>query len=180
MASVWAAEKARALAALPVATAMNAPATLSAESRARIEREMAKFPKKRGALLAALHIAHAEHGWISPELAKTLAALFEILPIEVFEVVSFYNMFYDRPQGRHHVYVCTNLPCSLRGGRGMLRAIEAHLGVRAGETTSDGRITLGHEECLGACAYAPMLRVGETYHENLDIEQAVRLIDALE
>jgi NADH-quinone oxidoreductase E subunit len=156
------------------------PKDLSAESRARIEREMAKFPKKRGALLAALHIAQEEHGWISPALAKVLAQLFEIAPIEVMEVVSFYNMFYDRPQGRHHVYVCTNLPCSLRGARGMLRAIESHLGVRAGETTPDGRITLGHEECLGACAYAPMLRVGETYHENLDVEQAKRLVDALE
>ena len=156
------------------------PSELSADSRARIEREIEKFPMKRGALLAALHIAQEEHGWISPALAKTLAALFEIPPIEVMEVVSFYNMFYDRPQGRHHVYVCTNLPCSLRGARGLLRALESHLGVRAGETTADGRVTLGHEECLGACAYAPMLRVGPTYHENLDVEQAKRLVDALE
>jgi NADH-quinone oxidoreductase E subunit len=156
------------------------PRELSAESRARIEREMEKFPKKRGALLAALHIAQEEHGWISPALARTIAAMFEIRPIEVMEVVSFYNMFYDRPQGRHHVYVCTNLPCSLRGARGMLRALEAHLGVRSGETTPDGRITLGHEECLGACAYAPMLRIGEAYHENLDVEQAKRLVDGLE
>ena len=156
------------------------PANLSAKSRARIEREMVKFPEKRGALLPALHIAQEEHGFISPALAKTLAELFGILPIEVMEVVSFYNMFYDRPQGRHHVYVCTNLPCSLRGGRGLLRTLESHLGVRAGETTPDGRITLGHEECLGACAYAPMLRIGETYHENLDAEQAKRLLDGLE
>jgi NADH-quinone oxidoreductase E subunit len=156
------------------------PKDLSAESRARIEREMEKFPQKRGALLAALHVAQEEHGWISQPLAKVLAAMFEIRPIEVMEVVSFYNMFYDRPQGRHHVYVCTNLPCSLRGARGMLRALESHLGVRAGQTTPDGRITLGHEECLGACAYAPMLRVGETYHENLDVEKAKSLIDALE
>ncbi len=153
---------------------------LSAEARARIEREMAKFPVKRGALLAALHIAQAEQGHVSPELGQTLAALFEIKPIEVMEVVSFYNMFYDRPQGRHHVNVCTNLPCSLRGARGLLRALEAHLGVRAGETTSDGRVTLGHEECLGACAYAPMLRIGDAYHENLDVDGAKRLIDALE
>jgi NADH-quinone oxidoreductase E subunit len=156
------------------------PKDLSKESLSRIEREMEKFPQKRGALLAALHIAQEEHGWISPPLAKTLAALFEIAPIEVMEVVSFYNMYYDRPQGRHHVYVCTNLPCSLRGARGMLRALESHLGVRAGETTPDGRVTLGHEECLGACAYAPRLRVGEIYHENLDVDQAKRLVDALE
>jgi NADH-quinone oxidoreductase E subunit len=155
------------------------PKDLSAESRARIEREMAKFPKKRGALLAALHIAQEEHGWISPGLAKTLAALFEIQPIEVMEVVSFYNMFYDRPQGRHHVYVCTNLPCSLRGARKLLAELEEHLGVKPGETTPDGRITLGHEECLGACAYAPMMRVDETYHENLDAAKAKQILDGL-
>jgi NADH-quinone oxidoreductase subunit E len=89
-------------------------------------------------------------------------------------------MFYDRPQGRHHVYFCTNLPCSLRGARNLLREVEKHLGIKAGETTPDGRITLGHEECLGACAYAPMCRVDEAYHENLDAEQAKALLDGLE
>ena len=153
---------------------------LSPETRAKIEAEIAKYPKKRGALLPALHLAQAEAGWLPPEKVKALAEIFEIHPIEIAEVISFYNMFYDRPQGRHHVYVCTNLPCSLRGARGMLRALEAHLGVRAGETTKDGRITLGHEECLGACAYAPMLRIGEAYHENLDVDEAKRLVDALE
>jgi NADH:ubiquinone oxidoreductase subunit E len=96
------------------------------------------------------------------------------------EVVSFYNMFHVRPGGRHHVYVCTNLPCSLRGARGLLRSLEAHLGIEAGETTGDGRITLGHEECLGACGYAPMLRVDATYHENLDDARAKEILDALE
>ena len=97
----------------------------------------------------------------------------------MLEVVSFYNMFHDRPQGRHHVYVCTNLPCSLRGARTLLAQLEAHLGVKAGETTKDGRVTLGHEECLGACAYAPMLRVDDVYHENLDAEQALEILDGL-
>ena len=155
-------------------------AALSAETRAAIEREIAKYPQKRGALLPALHLVQAERGFISREQARALAEIFGIRPIEVMEVVSFYNMFYDRPQGRHHVYVCTNLPCSLRGGRGMLRAIEAHLGVRAGETTPDGRVTLGHEECLGACAYAPMMRVDHQYHEDLDVERAKSILDALD
>ena len=153
---------------------------ISAATRAKIDAEIAKYPKPRGALLPALHLVQEEHGHVPPEAARELAVVFGLAPVEVMEVVSFYNMFYDRPQARHHVYVCTNLPCSLRGARGMLRAIESHLGVRAGETTPVGRVTLGHEECLGACAYAPMLRVGETYHENLDVEQAKRLIDALE
>jgi NADH:ubiquinone oxidoreductase subunit E len=89
-------------------------------------------------------------------------------------------MFHAEPQGRHHVHVCTNLPCSLRGARELLRQLEAHLGIHAGETTPDGRITLGHEECLGACAYAPMMRVDETYHEDLDAQTAKRIVDGLE
>jgi NADH-quinone oxidoreductase E subunit len=153
---------------------------LSDEVRAAIEDEAAKYPQRRGALLAALHLVQRERGWISPESMRALADLFDLEPLEVLEVVSFYNMFHDREEGRHHVYVCTNLPCSLRGARDLLRGIEEHLGIEAGETTSDGRITLGHEECLGACAWAPMLRVDETYHEGLDLAEAQRILDALE
>ena len=152
---------------------------ISEATRARIDAEIAKYPRARGALLPALHLVQAEHGFVSAECAKELAAIFGIQPVDVMEVVSFYNMFYDRPQGRHHVYVCTNLPCSLRGARQLLGALESHLGVKPGETTKDGRITLGHEECLGACAYAPMLRVDETYHENLDVEKARQIVDGL-
>ena len=152
---------------------------ISAETRAAIEAEMAKYPRKRGALLPALHLVQKEKGWIAPDAARELAELFEIRPIEVMEVVSFYNMFYDRPQGRHHVYVCTNLPCSLRGARDLVHALEQHLGIEAGETTPDGRVTLGHEECLGACAWAPMMRVDRDYHESLDVESAKRIVDGL-
>ena len=154
--------------------------SLSDETRARIEREMAKFPRKRGALLPALHLVQEEKGWIAPETATALAELFELRPVEVMEVVSFYNMLHARPQGRHAVRVCTNLPCSLRGARTLLAKLEAHLGIRCGESTDDGRISLDHEECLGACAYAPMLRVGGTYHEDLDLETAKRILDELE
>ena len=156
------------------------PARISSEIRAKIEADMEKFPAKRGALLNALHLVQTETGHISPEIAKELAALFEIHPADVQGVVSFYTMFYDRPQGRHHAYVCTNLSCSLRGGRALLRELEEHLGVHPGETTADQRITLGHEECLGACAYAPVMRVDETYHEDLDLEQAKKILDGLE
>jgi NADH-quinone oxidoreductase subunit E len=153
---------------------------ISAEARSAIETEIAKYPQRRGALLPALHIVQRELGHIAPETASDLAEIFELKPVDVMEVVSFYNMFFAAPQGRHHVYVCTNLPCSLRGARVLLKQLEAHLGVHAGDTTDDGRVTLGHEECLGACAYAPMLRVDETYHENLDLEEAKRILDALE
>jgi len=162
----------------PTAGAPELP--VSAETRARIDAEIAKYPARRGALLPALHWVQAELGCISAETARAVADYLRIRPIEVMEVVSFYNMFYDRPQGRHHVYVCTNLPCSLRGARTLMKQLEARLGIESGETTPDGRITLGHEECLGACAYAPMMRVDETYHEDLDLEKAMAVLEELE
>ena len=153
---------------------------IGAEARGRIEAEIAKYPVRRGALLPALHIVHGELGHVSPDTARELAEIFGIRPVEVMEVVSFYNMFYDREQPRHHVRVCTNLPCSLRGARVLLAQIEHYLGVDAHGNTADARIRLGHEECLGACAYAPMMRVDDTYHEDLDFERAKRVLDALE
>jgi len=150
------------------------------ETRARIEALFERYPQKRGALLPAIRLVQEERGWVDPAQARELAELFEIRPVDVWEVLSFYNMFYTEPQGRHHVYVCTNLPCSLRGGRGVLRELERHLGVRAGETTADGRITLGHEECLGSCGTAPVLRIDEQYCEDMTPEAARKLVDALE
>jgi NADH-quinone oxidoreductase subunit E len=153
---------------------------ISVETRARIDAEIARFPRKRGALLAALRWVQEEAGWISPELGAELAGIFEMRPVEVMEVLSFYNMFSSHPTGRHQVRVCTNLPCSLRGSRELLRRLEHHLGVESGETTKDGRITLGHEECLGGCAWAPMMRVDHVYHEDLDLEKALRILETLE
>ena len=152
---------------------------ISAETRARIDAEAAKYPRRRGALLSALHLVQKDLGHIAPGTAAEIAALFDLHPVEVMEVVSFYNMFFDRPQGRHQVRVCTNLPCSLRGARELLRELEHHLGVEAGGTSADGRITLGHEECLGACAWAPMMRVDDVYHEDLDATKAKQILDAL-
>ena len=153
---------------------------IAASTRTKIEEAVARYPEKRGALLSALHWIQAEHGYIDRENAEEVAEILEIAPIEVMEVVSFYNMFFDRPQPRHHAYVCTNLPCALRGARSLLRQLEAHLGVHAGEPTPDGRVVLGHEECLGACGYAPMMRVDGVYHEDLDLERAKRVLDSLE
>jgi len=153
---------------------------ISEESRSKIDAEIRRYPVRRGALLPALHLVQAEHGYMSPELVREVAEIFELRPVDVMEVVTFYNMFHTEPQPRHHVYVCTNLPCSLRGARTLLRQLEAHLGIRAGEATADGRLGLGHEECLGACAYAPMMRVDSTYHEDLDVERAKSILDALE
>jgi NADH-quinone oxidoreductase subunit E len=152
---------------------------ISRSARERIDAEIEKYPVRRGALLPALHIVHEECSHIDPETAVELAEIFGIRPVEVMEVVSFYNMFHSTPQARHHAYVCTNLSCSLQGARGLLRGLAAHLEVDEHGNTADGRVHLGHEECLGACAYAPAMRVGDTYHEDLDLESAKRILDGL-
>jgi NADH:ubiquinone oxidoreductase subunit E len=118
---------------------------ISRSARERIDAEIEKYPVRRGALLPALHIVHEECSHIDPETAVELAEIFGIRPVDVMEVVSFYNMFHSTPQARHHAYVCTNLSCSLQG----------------------------------ACAYAPAMRVGDTYHEDLDLESAKRILDGL-
>ncbi len=150
------------------------------ETREHIESLFDRYPQKRGALLPAIYAVQAEKGYVDPDGARELAELFELQPVQVWEVLTFYNMFYTSPQGRHHVYVCTNLPCSLRGGRSLLKGLESHLGVRAGQTTPDGRITLGHEECLGSCGTAPVLRVDGRFIENVDLGAVREVVDALE
>jgi len=153
---------------------------IDAELRAAIEADCERYPVRRGGLLPALHRVQSQLGCISREAVVELAEIFGLRPIEVLELVSFYNMFHGEPRGRHQVFVCTNLPCSLRGARVLLRQLEEHLGIRCGESTPDGRIHLGHEECLGGCGYAPMMRIGDDYHEDLDVERAIRILDALE
>jgi NADH-quinone oxidoreductase subunit E len=152
---------------------------ISDETRSKIDAAIEKYPQKRGALLPALHLVQEDHGHVPTECAVELAEIFEIHPVQVMEVITFYNMFFDSPQAKHHVYVCTNLPCSLRGARSLLNQLESHLGVTAPGETPDGRIFLGHEECLGACGYAPMMRVDGQYHEDLDVEKAKRVLDML-
>jgi NADH-quinone oxidoreductase subunit E len=150
------------------------------ETRASIESLFERYPARRGALLPAIYLMQAEKGFVDPDGARELAELFELSPVEVWEVLTFYTMFYTERQGRHHVYVCTNLSCSLRGGRSLLRGLEAHLGIHAGQTTPDGRVTLGHEECLGSCGTAPAMRVDGEFHEDLDVERARAIVDDLE
>jgi len=150
------------------------------ETRKKIEDLFRHYPERRGALLPAIYLVQDEVGYVGPEAARELAELFEITPVSVWEVLSFYNMFHTAPQGRHHVYVCTNLPCSLRGARPLIRCLEERLGIHAGQTTADGRVTLGHEECLGSCGTAPMMRVDGVYHENLDPTRALAIVDALD
>ena len=153
---------------------------ISADARSRIDAEIEKYPQKRGALLPALHVVQEERGCIDVEAARHLAEIFEIRPVEVLEVVSFYNFFHTAPRPKHEVFVCTNLSCSLLGARTLLRELGEAVHVDADGNTPDGRLHLGHEECLGACDSAPVLRIGDRYHGDLDLDAAKRLLESLD
>jgi len=157
---------------------------LSEETRKTIDHWVAKFPqdKKRSALIQALLAAQEQNGgWITRELTEAVADYLELPTVWAHEVVSFYSMFFTEPVGRHKVNICTNISCWLNGADGLVAHAEKKLGVKLGETTEDGRITLvREEECLAGCCGAPMAVVDGHYKENLDIDALDALLDGLE
>jgi NADH-quinone oxidoreductase subunit E len=138
------------------------------------------YPTRRAALLPTLWIAQREFGWLTPEVQEYVARLMELPVAHVSAVVSFYTMFHRKPVGKWHLEVCTNLSCRLRGADRIVDAIRKRLGVEVGETTADGKFTLGTAECLASCGTAPMLQLNhDLFHENLTEESVLKLIDEL-
>lgn len=124
--------------------------------------EMQKlYPEKRSALIPALHLAQAEEGYLPRETQNEVAALFGIDPNEVNAVVTFYDMFFEEPVGKHVIHVCKNVSCMLRGCDGLLSKLCEKLKVKPGGTSADGEFTVIASECLAACDRAPMMLVDE-------------------
>jgi NADH-quinone oxidoreductase subunit E len=156
---------------------------LSAHAREEIDQWVAKFPagRQRSAVIAALHaVQHENQGYLTPELMTAVAEYLKLPPIQVFEVASFYSMFETKPVGRHSVSVCTNISCMLRGGDDILAHVEKRLGIKAGESTPDGKFYLKvEEECLAACCGAPMMMIDHVYHENLTPRSVDEILEAV-
>jgi NADH-quinone oxidoreductase subunit E len=157
---------------------------LSQHARVEIDTWREKFPegRQRSAVIAALHAAqHDNQGFLTRDLMEAVADYLALPPIQVFEVAAFYSMFETRPVGRNSVSVCTNISCMLRGGENMLAHVERKLGIKAGESTSDGKFYLKvEEECLAACTAAPMMMVNHKFHENLTPTKIDEILDAVE
>jgi len=160
------------------------PALLTAETTRHIDHWVAKFPpdQKRSALIQSLMAAqHQNGGWLTRELIEAVAAYLELPPVWAHEVASFYSMFDLHPVGRHKVNICTNISCWLNGAEDVVKRVENKLGIRMGETTPDGRITLiREEECLAACCGAPMMVVDGHYHEKLNAQSIDAILDGLD
>jgi len=140
----------------------------SDEERTRILELTKRYQKPQAAILEALWIWQRRHGWIDDEGMRVVAELLEVPHHHVLGVVTFYTMYNKKPVGRHKIEVCTNVSCMLRNSDRILKHIEQRLNIRAGETTPDKRFTLVEAECLGSCGTAPMMQIGDEYHEDLD------------
>jgi NADH-quinone oxidoreductase subunit E len=152
----------------------------SADTMARAQEIISRYPadKKKAALIPILHLAQVEFdGWLSADAMKYVASLLDIQPIEAFETASFYTMFNLKPVGRCTIEVCQTSSCWLMGAEDVVKHIEKKLGIRAGQTTADGQFTLKTVECLGACGYAPMMQVGDAFHEFLTLEKVDTLME---
>ena len=163
----------------------NAPAALlNKETRQHIEHWVAKFPQdhKRSALIQSLMAAQQQNeGWLSREIITAVADYLELPAAWAYEAATFYSMFDLQPVGRHKVNICTNISCMLRGAEEMVAHAEEKLGIRMGQTTADGRITLKlEEECLAGCCGAPMMVVDGHYKENLTADKFDAIIDELD
>ena len=151
----------------------------SPEQLAEVRHLQSLYPDRRGALLPVLHMAQDTFGYVSLEVEEYVASLFGLSAAHVHEVVTFYTLFFQQPRGRHVIAVCHNLSGHLAGAQDILAHGKARLGIEAGETTEDGRVTLQAVECLCACEAAPMAQVDDRYELNLTREKVDRLLEAL-
>jgi NADH-quinone oxidoreductase subunit E len=152
---------------------------ISAQTRQRFDDLVTRYPEKRSALIPILHEVQAEVGYLSPEAVEWVAGYLGLSPADVMSVASFYDMLSLEPVGRHLIYVCQNLTCTLLGAEKLIRRLESKLGVRMGETTPDGKITLKRMECLASCGTAPSIQVDGVYHHQVTPEKLDALLDAL-
>ena len=152
----------------------------NSETLELVNRIIKRYPegRQKSALLPVLHIAQSENnGWLSAEMMDYVATLLNIQPIEVYEVATFYSMFNLQPIGNCVIEVCQTGPCWLNGSEEILAHFQNRLGIKPGETTTDGKFTLKTVECLAACGNAPVIQIGNEYHENLTTRKADELLN---
>lgn len=150
-----------------------------------VARILAKYPAehKRSAVMPLLYLAQRSEGYITKAAMQDIAALLELSETEVASVVGFYTLYHDKKEGKYRMQVCTDLPCALRGADEFLAALCGNLGIKVGETSADGLVTVEAVMCLAACDKAPMFQVqgpnGIEYHENMTVDRTMELIAAL-
>jgi NADH-quinone oxidoreductase E subunit len=153
--------------------------SFSENAKRRIAEVRGRYPTAQAALLPVLHIAQEEFGDVRDEVAALVAETLGLPYSHVHGVVTFYTMYHRHAPGKHVLMVCTNVSCMLRGGYDILAYLEKRLGCKAGENSADGKFTIVEEECLAACANAPMMICGDEYHLDLELGKDDKIIDDL-
>jgi NADH-quinone oxidoreductase subunit E len=150
-----------------------------------IENILAKYPpdQKRSAVMPLLYLAQRESGFVTRQSMQEIAELLDITATDVASIIGFYTLYHDEPEGKYRIQVCNDLPCALRGADEFLAQLCENLGIRVGETTPDGCVTVEAVMCLAGCDKAPLFQVqsgaGLAYHENQTLESALALVEQL-
>ena len=147
----------------------------------KIEEIISHYPPgfQKSATIPLLDLAQRQHGWVPLAAMNKVARILDVPRMMVYEVASFYTMFKRDPIGKHLVSLCGTTPCQLCGFDDIKAAVENHLGIKCGQTTSDGLFTLEEVECLGACVNAPMMQIWDHYYEDLTPETAIAVLETL-
>src|SRR5512135_1325713 len=155
---------------------------LSEKYPAEVKKILAKYPpeQKRSAVMPLLYLAQNQDGYITKDSMAEIAGLLDMTTTEVTSVVGFYTLFHDKQAGKYRMQVCTDLPCALRGADKFLEQLCGNMGVKVGETTADGLITVEEVTCLAGCDRAPMFQLqsaeGIDYHENMSVDKTMELV----
>jgi NADH-quinone oxidoreductase subunit E len=158
---------------------------LADKYRTEIDAMLAKYPpgSERSAAMPLLFLAQKEYGHITPAALQEIADLIGVEPTQVGSLVGFYTLYHDQAEGKYRLQICTDLPCALRGAATFAEKVCENLGVKLGETTSDGMITVEAVMCLAGCDHAPMFQVqdadGIHYHEDQTVESALQVVEGL-
>jgi len=155
-------------------------AVFSPEIEAEIDRHLAKYPVKRSAILPLMFIMQRERAWLDPPSVAYLADRLGVRITDIWEVATFYSMINTKPVGKYHIQICKTLSCKILGADKITEQCLKRLGIKAGETTEDGRFTISLVECLGSCGTAPMLQLGFDFHENLTPEKVDEILGQCE
>ncbi len=154
-------------------------ASFSPEVEAEINGHLAKYPVKRSAILPLMFIVQRERGYLDPPGILYLANRLALRITDIWEVATFYSMIQTEPVGKYHIQICKTLSCKILGEPKITEHVCNKLGIKPGETTSDGRFTVSLVECLGSCGTAPMFQINFDYHENLTPEKVDEILASL-
>ena len=138
-----------------------------------------QYPSTTSAILPALRVAQEKYGWLSREAFEEVADALDLTPAYCMSVASFYDMFHLEPVGTHTIEVCTNVCCGLVNAQPVLEAFESELGIRAGQTTDDGEITLRAVECLGGCSTPTIVAVDHVYKQSVTPDDVAKIVEDL-